>query len=208
MAEQQGNSGQVEEVETPMLVLWRWRWFMWMFFIGFVLCTIYMLVQVLLVLKTGDYRSMLDYDEYLPSRNIIRHYLQLFFLLTLPMWLGAFKQIGSFYFYRDRLEFAPWYRSKKCKRRVIPYEEMHVLFIRSIVRDDNSGLLVNTQSIPDCPNLFKRLKFRYWDGCMLLFGRVPSESEKKERYSSVIWQNPEDVQKAVELLRENAVSFQ
>ena len=205
MAEQQGNSGQVEEVETPMLVLWRWRWFMWMVSIGIFIGMICFLIDVMLVLRTGDYRSMVAYNERLPFRNILLYYLEWLVLLTSPIYVCWLQQLGSFYFYKDRLELAPWYRSNKAKRRVIPYEMMHVLLqYRS---DENIGLLVTKQSIQDCTHPLLRFKLRHWDAFSMPFGRQPSEAEKREGYSSVHWSNPNDVPKAVELLRENAVSF-
>jgi hypothetical protein len=179
------------------------------FIFGFLLlitiffCSIF--CAILPVLKTGDYNAVYC-DKCSSIKNILLYYTSYFNLLWTPYLFIAFlRNLGTYSFYNDRVELHAYWIKRKV---VIPYNRMRVIR-KSSVRGGVMWIidtLYSVNNIMSHPLLF--FKFRYWNGLRFpTFFTDPKIAGIKAGLT-IAWENPEDGLKALQILKEKALSYE
>jgi len=117
------------------------------------------------------------------------------FLLSLPFWVPVFKA-GIYYFYNDRLEVDRFWGRR---RIIIPYKRMHVY------RFENRRMGITTQRL-SASNPLQYYKLLYLTG---LYFSIADESEVGAIGTVIAsrWENPADLPKAIQILKDKAFEF-
>lgn len=170
-----------EGKEVPLVTL-RYKKGMWRLAVFFVICIILLGISVVFpVLISGDYSDAWTHDAKRPMRSIIGFYLALFCLFSLPLYTGIFK-VGKYDFYDDRIEVKPFWSQNNI---VIPYKQMHVMLY------GHDRVVIAIQNVPSWSRPIQRYRIQYLEGLTIAF-------------SSHGYENPADVPKAVQILKEKA----
>ena len=178
------NSSSINE--GPLFVLRPKRTIYWAAFILMVMITLFSVFGVILpVLETGDYASVLPASNKRIGRKICAFYMAWIWLLLLPSCLPVFRT-GICYFYQNRLEVDPFLGRT---RRVFLYEEI-IVTVRG-----NYRMSIWSRNLPTWSSPLQRIKAQYWKGMGL--GLRPHGHE-----------NPENVQKVLQILKDKAAVFQ
>jgi hypothetical protein len=165
------------------------------------LCLFYFIFGVILpVLMTGDYNSAWPPNTGTYAKNFAIFYLSwislpfLLFILVLGI-----RDAGTYYFYNDRVELHTYFIKRKI---MIPYNRMHVVRL-------SGAIIMTAQSLPGRSHPLQRFKERYWNsmGFHPIFNfKDPKVAGMKTGLQGT-WENPEDGQKALQILKERAFSF-
>lgn len=151
--------------------------------------------HILPVLKAGSFAAAWP-DENRIMERIKMYYLSWLLLIMSPVTIQLILRLGTYYFYNNRLEFAPFALRKK---QTLYYDEMY-LYVYG-----NTGVIATKKQIPDWSHPINRIKTKYVDAIVL--GRFDFHKNKIAgmQISKGLWKNPEDGPKAMQLLREKAL---
>jgi hypothetical protein len=198
--------------EKPMLVLkpsWSFRQMRVISLLLILASTCFYFAWVILpFLETGNIASV-NLHATMAEKTKLVHWGVLFFIafpIVLPcVLLPLLFNSGTFCFYHDRLEMIPIF--SRGKNVIIPYRLMHVRLRKGGVC---TAMAVMKQSTPSWAHPLRRYKVLYWDMLPISGIGLPLRPQKFAGIETGIkspWENPEDLPKAVQILRERAFEF-
>jgi len=174
----------------------------------FAITLFYFALIILPFLKTGNIASV-NLHATMAEKTKLVHWGVLFFIafpIFLPcVLLPLLFNTGTFCFYHDRLEMIPIF--SRGKKVIIPYRLMHVRLRKGGVC---MAMAVMKQSTPSWAHPLRRYKVLYWDMLPISGIGLPLRPQKFAGIETGMkspWENPEDVPKAVQILREKAFQF-
>jgi hypothetical protein len=191
--------------ETPLVILKKKRKTLLFGFLILIILIFYSIFGVILpVLKTGDYNSVYCLGGIV--KKILMFYASCFILLWLPyLIISLLRNAGTYFFYNDRVELNAYWIKRKA---VIPYNRMRVIRKSS----GRGGVMwmvdtmYNVNSIMSHPLLF--FKFRYWNGIRFATFFSDQKIAGLKAGLTMAWENPEDGLKALQILKEKALSYE
>jgi hypothetical protein len=196
--------------EIPVIVLkpsWSLRQLRMGLILGTCAVFLFYMARVLIpVLTTGDISSI--YSDSSLFRKTMGFYLGMFVLIMLPYWVSfvlvpLFFNTGTFCFYSNRLEMIPIFSGGN--KVVIMYKQMYVRYYK-----EAGGVAITSQSIPSWLHPFRRYRVFAWEKLSISGLGLPQRPQKfagVQTSEPSPWENPGDLPKAVQILREKAFEF-
>ena len=192
--------------ETPLVVLKQnKKWLLFTFILLIILLFWSIFGAILPVLKTGDYNSVICYPGRTFQKILIFYACCIIFLCTPYSFISLLRNAGTYFFYNDRVELHAYWIKRKV---VIPYNRMHIIR-KSSVRSGVMWIIdtrYNVNSIMSHPLL--SFKFRYWHGLRFTTFFIDQKIAGIKAGLTNIWENPEDGLKALQILKEKALSYE
>jgi len=196
--------------EIPSIVLkpsWSFRQLRMGLILGTCAIFLFYMAWVLIPVLTTGHISSVHGDSSL-ARKTMGFYLGMIVLIMLPYWVSfilvpLFFNTGTFCFYSNRLEMIPIFSGGK--KVVIAYKQMYVLYNK-----DAGSIAITRQSIPSWLHPFRRYRVFAWEKLPIGGLGVPLRPQKfagVQTSEPSPWENPGDLPKAVQILREKAFEF-
>lgn len=140
------------------------------------------------VLSTGDFNAAWIAHSRL-NKNVELFFLALAWIPAAPFVFGSIKNAGTLFFYRDRMEVAPYLGMGK---RIFPYEEIQVIVKNSRVVN------IIRKDLPGWSRPWQRYKAEYLKGNVVAF---PLRNIGNDHYTIT-------AQNALKILRQRAGNFE
>jgi len=157
------------------------------------------------VLTTGNYSSMVFYDDVAQYKNIGLFYCALFSFLTTPFMFSDISRTGTFYFYKDRVTIDVFFKIKN-KIETIYYYELNCILKKDGNESNKIELIIAKIELSKIRNILCLYKARYLDGFKLVLHFEPL-TEKQTKIIKYAWFYDFKINDLLFFLKEKSASF-